>query len=289
MTRHHELPTRRPEFSWADRDVQHWIPGHPYAAHVLNAMHLGLPAGERAFCRVLGSAEAHIEDPAVREAVRGFIAQEAQHARTHARAGVHLAEVNTRVVTAGRLAEGTVHVLFGKKRTHNRYLLVWRLALVAAAEHLTTALGEWIMVRARLDEYGADRDMLTLFAWHGAEEVEHRSVAFDAHAAVQKRGLRLTRMAAMALCAPVTLGMWMVTAQHLAWGDRNLPGRRLLRPAHLRRGADAGVLPDLFALLRGAAAFTRRDYHPHTHVTPETAAAADAYLASDEMQRVLAG
>jgi hypothetical protein len=45
-------------------------------------------------------------------------------------------------------------------------------------------LGHWILVSRGLEEAGADPEMLDLLRWHGAEEVEHRSLVFEVHQAV---------------------------------------------------------------------------------------------------------
>src|SRR3954468_20940665 len=45
--------------------------------------------------------------------------------------------------------------------------------------HYTAFLGDWVLNADELDRRGADPTMLDLLRWHGAEEVEHRSVAFD--------------------------------------------------------------------------------------------------------------
>jgi predicted metal-dependent hydrolase len=50
--------------------------------------------------------------------------------------------------------------------------------MIATVEHMTAVLGDWIL-NADLDGLGADPVMTDLFRWHGAEEVEHRSVAHD--------------------------------------------------------------------------------------------------------------
>jgi predicted metal-dependent hydrolase len=283
------LLVRRLNIDWATRDVQHWIPDRPHASHVASAMHLILPEGERAFCRVLGAAVAHIDDPAVLLQARGFIAQEAQHAKAHALAASRLQELNPAASSAIRLTERCLWVLFGKKRPSKRFVLMWRLALVAALEHLTTALGAWSSAESRYREHGADPLMTTLVLWHGAEEVEHRSVAFDVHANVQRRGIRLTRAVAMLVAAPVALLLWAAVAQRLALNDKTLPRhKRLITPAHLRRGIADGLTPDVIDLVKGACAFVARDYHPSTHIAPNVVAAAETFLAGDEVQSVIA-
>jgi predicted metal-dependent hydrolase len=290
MATHSTPPTRRLNVDWTLHDVQHWIPGRPHASHVSSAMHLVLPEGERAFCRVLSAATPLIEDPALLAEVRGFVGQEAQHARAHGKAGTRLLELNRRAAVARRLTECCLWLLFGRGRPSARIVLMWRLALVAAVEHLTSELGVWAMRDARYREHGADPLVSALVSWHGAEEVEHRSVAFDAHAAVQKHGAHATRVVAMLVVAPVALGLWAVVAQLLACGDKSLPiHKRLVTVAHVRRGIADGLTPDAGVMVSGIRQFLRRHYHPSTHVPPDVVAAAEKYLVSDEAQQLLAG
>ena len=50
--------------------------------------------------------------------------------------------------------------------------------MIAAIEHYTAVLGDFAL-NSRWDDFGADPTMVDLFRWHGSEEVEHRSVAYD--------------------------------------------------------------------------------------------------------------
>jgi hypothetical protein len=52
---------------------------------------------------------------------------------------------------------------------------------IVGIEHYTAVLGQWILDAHQLDEAGADPAMMDLLRWHGAGEVEHRSVAFDVY------------------------------------------------------------------------------------------------------------
>ena len=79
---HHRLEQRKVRFDFADTPL-HWVPGEPEASHIMNSLHLILPAGEFWFCRVYNKALPLVSDPLLAEDVRGFVRQEAQHARAH--------------------------------------------------------------------------------------------------------------------------------------------------------------------------------------------------------------
>src|SRR5271156_6962864 len=57
--------------------------------------------------------------------------------------------------------------------------LLEQISLVSAIEHYTAILGEWVLNSPAHDAIGTDRVMLDMLRWHGAEEVEHKAVAFD--------------------------------------------------------------------------------------------------------------
>ena len=61
----------------------HWIPSDPYSSHFISVIHAILPAGEYFFCRLYNKALPHISDDKLKQDVRGFIKQEAMHARAH--------------------------------------------------------------------------------------------------------------------------------------------------------------------------------------------------------------
>ena len=76
------LQARNVEFDWSDLPM-HWIPGDPFSTHVLNVLHLLLPAGEEWFVETFKEALPLIEDEKLREDVVGFIGQEAMHPNAH--------------------------------------------------------------------------------------------------------------------------------------------------------------------------------------------------------------
>ncbi len=73
---------RRVRFGY-DGTADHWVPGDPHTTHVINVLHLLLPAGERWFGQVYRKALPLIDDPDLARDVKAFIGQEATHARKH--------------------------------------------------------------------------------------------------------------------------------------------------------------------------------------------------------------
>ena len=59
------------------------MPDEPFATHVLNVLHLLLPAGEEFFVEVFKKTLPLIKDDQLRLDVQGFIGQEAMHSQAH--------------------------------------------------------------------------------------------------------------------------------------------------------------------------------------------------------------
>jgi uncharacterized protein len=267
------LSARDVRFAW-DGLPLHWVPGEPVGTHVLNVLHLLLPAGERFFVDLFARALPRIADPDLREQVRGFIGQEAMHAQAHDEVldVLRAAGIDTRPYTDQ--VEWIFERLLGDRGhtgAREQAWLVERLAVVAAVEHLTSVLGDWVLGARALD--GAHPVMLDLLRWHGAEEVEHRCVAFDTLAHFDDSYARRAR--AMLLVAPVMLWLWARGAVFLTTADPTCPRRATWGEA-LALGR-RGVIPPVLGLGRRVARWFRPGYHPRED---GSTARAVAYLAT---------
>jgi hypothetical protein len=277
------IRARRVRFDWSDTPL-HWVPGDPQTTHTINVLHLLLPAGERWFVDVYRQALPLVTDDRLRDDVRGFMGQEAVHSRSHTGVLEHLAAQGLDPAGFTRwvewlFARPLADAPFGRRLPGplQRRWLVRRLAVIAAIEHFTAVLGDWIVTEsAALDEAGADPVMLDLLRWHGAEEVEHRSVAFDLHRHVG--GGFLDRAAAMVVTFPVFMGFWVAGVRYNLRHDPLLSGRaRRLSGRALLAAGRRGVLPTVSSVLRAVPSYLARDFHP-SH--DGDAAAATAYLAA---------
>ena len=148
--------------------------------------------------------------------------QESWHAWAHQVVLDHLAEqgIETKPYTdrLGRTLSVTLGdpPRAGPKRLH-RWWLYRRLADVAALEHFTAMLGQWVLQNRALDNVGTDPMMLDLLRWHGAEEVEHRSLVYDVYQHVS--GNYLIRAFSMLMTTPRFIGWWVAGARYLMAAD----------------------------------------------------------------------
>ncbi|UVE16574.1 metal-dependent hydrolase [Pseudomonas sp. LS44] len=264
---HHRLEQRKVRFDFADTPL-HWVPNEPEASHIMNTLHILLPAGEFWFCKVYNKALPLVTDERLRDDVRGFIKQEAQHARAHDSAlqpyldrhGINSKPFTRRLSwlfdkPLGELPIGD-HAL-GRGLKH--WWLLQRVGLIAAVEHFTCVLGNWIITTDKLDN--ADPVMIDLLRWHGAEEVEHRCVAHDLH--VGLGGSMVMRwfymvIACIALTYLFSAGSGMMMRQDPA--TRRSPGFLRL----WSRLGKRGFLPTPGSIGRAVGRYFAPGYHPRT-------------------------
>lgn len=274
----HDFRPRRVGFDYS-ATPNHWVPDDPHTTHVANVLHLLLPGGEKWFCEVYREALPHIDDERLARDVKAFMGQEATHARAHSIVLDHL-EANgidhtdfTRMVEGGFRLVRVRHApswLPGRLRRYldRRYLLD-QLAGIAAIEHFTAVMGWWVVISRGLDDAGADPEMMRLLRWHGAEEVEHRSVAFDAYVALG--GGYLRRCLFMLLVFVGIFGTWMAGTNHLMRKDPAVRGRASL-PKFVRAGRQ-GRLPTIGMLAGAVPRYLRPGYHPECEGRTEVAVA----------------
>jgi len=284
---------RRVRFDWSDTPLS-WVPGDPFASHVMDVLHLLLPAGEYWFCDVYTKALPLITDRQIEEDVRGFIGQEATHSRAHAAVLDHLESrgLDTRPFT--RRVDCLFDRLladepFGRKppRFLDRPWLVTRLAIIAAIEHFTCVLGIWILAdSSALDRAGADPMMLDLLRWHGAEEVEHRSVAFDLYQHVS--GSYFLRLAALAAVASALFILWRSGTLFFLRNDPEHPDGIYGSIRHYVRVSRTGKLPRLAPLAASVGRYLKPGHHPSREGSTERAlgylATSSAYMKGEGFQ-----
>jgi len=207
-------------FDWSTTPV-HWVPDDPFSTHMINVLHLLLPAGERWFIGVVNEASGLVRDPELSEAIKPFVQQESWHAWAHAAVLEQLAACGIDSGPFTSRLEAWFDKIGSDKPNWPRSLQRWwlhrRLAEVAAIEHFTAVLGQWVIQSRGLDYARADPTMLDLLRWHGSEEIEHRSLVYDVFQELS--GSYLLRCAGMLFTAPALLGWWLYGVRYLMSED----------------------------------------------------------------------
>jgi predicted metal-dependent hydrolase len=229
----------------------HWNGEDILATHMVNALNLLFPAGERYFIRTVRPFLERITDPELRKQANAFIAQEVQHGREHERffdileaQGFGLAPF---LKLYQRVAFGLIEPACSPKL---------RLAVTAAVEHYTAAFAEealcYWLPRARAHPVMAD-----LYRWHALEEIEHKSVAYDVLQAVAPGYAR--RLAGLLIATTTLGGFWFLGTAALLRMDRQARPRKLLH--QLRHGEMLKVL-SRGTMGRAFVRYLRPGFHP---------------------------
>jgi predicted metal-dependent hydrolase len=250
------IPVRAMGFAF-DRDVpRFWLMGSPHATHYSNALNSLFPEGERFFIRSVKHYVDRIgDDPELLERVKGFFGQEGRHGHEHDRWNRILEaqgyEIEAFLSRHARFAYGVLEPSMPPSI---------RLAVTAALEHFTATMAENGLTSELLDQ--AHPVMADLLRWHAAEEIEHRSVAFDVFMKVD--GRHHVRVLGLWIALAALLISWRAAAKHLLEQEAK-------RGTDLRaRGAWARMDPRLRAederrnamFRRAIRAYMRRDFHP---------------------------
>ncbi len=275
------LVPRKVAFDWSQTPLE-WIPGQPFASHFINEINLLLPAGEFWFCRLYNKALPLVTDEKLRDDVQMFVRQEAMHARAHGSALVdylhaHGIETESNTRREDWLFETLLSdELFGRKppKFLERRWLVFRLGIIAAIEHMTCVLGNYALDNKEWEK--GDPVLLDLLRWHGAEEVEHRSVAFDLYKHLG--GGYPSRYYLATIVMPMIFGLWVEGAAHIMRQDPRFQDKKpsVFRPwvwLEWQRVAKTGQLPSLFWLLKNQLPFFSPWYNPVNEGSTEQALA----------------
>jgi uncharacterized protein len=185
-----EIVPRPMNFAFSKATPHFWMDGDPFTTHLMNALSLTFPDGERFFVAAVRDLREHARTPELQQQVRGFLAQESLHRREHDSFNRLL---RAQGVDVDRFY-AEVAALLARPEQNGTPLL--RLAITCALEHFTAIMAEmWLTRDLRLEAHESVRD---LWSWHAIEELDHKAVAFDVYvAAGGSYALRVTTMVAV--------------------------------------------------------------------------------------------
>lgn len=165
-------PRQGLDFDLASDIPRFWFAGNPFKTRLFDAHSLLTPAGEYFFIQCLRAYQDEVSDPGLREAVKNFILQEGQHSMQHRQSNQRLKAQGVDVAAIESYQQQMA------ERARQGMSRSFAMALTAAYEHLTTITAHAVMEHA---EYFTDTDphIFALYAWHCAEELEHKAVCFD--------------------------------------------------------------------------------------------------------------
>ena len=174
----HEFAPRRLEFEIEDALGRDWHGGNAFRTAWFNALSTMFPIGEKFFIDSVRYFRDDIEDPRLRKEITAFQGQEAVHRLEHQRYNETLCRL--RGYDLEKIEAGLRKRLdWARQEIPPRQ----QLAGTVAYEHLTAILANDML---KHDDVLRDADprIARLWLWHGVEETEHKSVAFDVYTAV---------------------------------------------------------------------------------------------------------
>lgn len=211
------ITVRRPRFDLADLP-RWWVGNSRLGTWFGDAGHVFIPLGELFFIDAVKAFRGQIDDDGLRREVASFIGQESVHSRVHEAVWDQLREHGLPVDRYAQL------ITWFRETVGPHLPDELQLATTAALEHYTAAFGRAFLTEDLAAVTG--EEMAALLRWHGAEEIEHRSVAFDVLAEVDAGyGLRLAGLAlgTVLLTTVPLVGVAMFAAEDLRRGRVRSP------------------------------------------------------------------
>ena len=237
---------------------RHWLAGNPAATAISNGINMLFPHGERFFVRSVHHYLDEIKAPDLRAQVNAFFNQQGHHASAHddfnevlRRQGFEIDRFLKRYQRISNWLEAHMPAKIN-------------LAGTAAAEHFTAILADGAFTKGVLD--ALHPSVQQLLAWHAAEEIEHKSVAFDVLQQIDPS--YAVRIAGLAY-ATVSLGMFWVWATTMLLRQEKLGLRATLRQLGAMQKRDP-VIRRVF--IAGIRQYIRRDFHPRQNANEHLAA-----------------
>jgi len=235
-----------------------WLYGNATATAISNGVNMLFPHGERFFVRSVKHYLDQIDDPILRGQVKAFFGQEGRHAHAHDRFNQILRDQGYEI---DRFIEGYKKLsLWLESKTPPKF----RLAVTAAAEHFTAIMAEGAFNQDVLDSCAPE--MRQLLAWHAAEEIEHKAVAFDVLQKIDPS--YALRIGGLFYAAATLGGFWAWGAITLLRQDK-VSFRTAVKDMNSERKRDP-IIRRVF--LRGIRQYLRRNFHPNDNDDKQLAA-----------------
>lgn len=208
---------RRIRFEYPPDTRALWTPRRPEFACAANSVSLMMPAIEPYFIRSVRRAVPDV-DPELRPVVEDYLVQEGQHFSQHVVFNRVLTDRYRSLVGLEARIRATYRWL---ERTRSRE---FSLAFAASSEIMAYSAARWAAQHRHELFDGSDEVTASLFLWHLAEEVEHKSVAHDVYQAVHPTGSRsiATRLGAVMMALALVIAFVVAGTTVMVTAERRL-------------------------------------------------------------------
>ncbi|MBL4867729.1 MAG: metal-dependent hydrolase [Pseudomonadales bacterium] len=222
-----DITPRKPNFGTFQNLNKYWAMGNPAVSFGQSLFSMVIPEGEKFFIRSVNAVRDQVTDPQTLEDIKGFAKQEGIHSKYHIVFNDNLVRHGLNVDRVTRYSKRMFNItekLFSKKAA---------LAVTVFAEHLT-AMGA--AMEFRFPELTEDThpEADAFWRWHAAEEMEHKSVAFDVYK--QVGGSYFTRVGVVFLFGAMsTLFFPVIVAQEYRGFVKNKSSETPIPLSHIAR------------------------------------------------------
>ncbi len=235
---------RRVKLPFEDGFPRYWHGGSAFRSLFWTQLSTAFEPGEKFFIDSARALKSRLDDPALVAEIAEFCRQEghhtAQHLKFDAINAAHGIDVEGCRARYRRVLD----------RARAKLDPMGMLAATVALEHFTAGFAEQYFQKPQLAA-GADPGVHALWAWHAAEETEHKATCFDIYRELD--GGYLQRVTIMIGAWALILWLSLLNTHLLLWHDKQLFTRDTLRGYRYlfgRRGLVSAMLPAFFAYFR---------------------------------------
>ena len=232
---------RRMKFEFEDGFERYWHGGSAFRSLFWTQLSTAFEPGERFFIDSARALRGAIHDPALADELSEFCKQEGHHTAQHLKFDRVNAGMGIDVESCRRRYAAALDPV------RKRLDALEMLAVTMALEHLTSGFAEQYFRRPELSA-GSDPKVAALWAWHAAEETEHKATCYDIYVAAH--GGYLSRVTTLIGAWALILGISLYNTCWLLKRDGRLFTRDTLSGlAYLfgPRGAVTSLWPAFFA------------------------------------------
>jgi predicted metal-dependent hydrolase len=245
------LAARRFDVRYDEQETPRiWVKDDVFLTHWLNAYSMTIPDGETFIVQTIKKYLDKIQDPLLRRQACGLIGQELSHSRGHEQFLQALQSQGFRLSTFRRCTGFLSFKILTPTSTPRQ-----QLAFVVGVERINELFAEITLGSGRLRQ--CDARAGALYEWHFAEEIEHKSVAFDVYQATEGSRFWLGYGVVMA---------YLVNMSYLALACATLlrQDRQLFRLATWRRAFRYFFRDERFfaRMTLGCLQVLKRGFHP---------------------------
>ena len=244
---------RRMKFAFEDGFPRYWSAGSPFKSLFWTQLSTAFEPGEKFFIDSARALKDQIHDPALRDEIAEFCRQEGHHTAQH----IKFDRVNEAMGID--VAGCRRRYAFILRRARKRLNPMQMLAATCALEHFTSAFADQYFHHPDLFA-GADPKVQALWAWHAAEEAEHRATCYDIYR--ELGGSYLDRVVILCGAWALILGCAVLNTIILLHKDRKLFTRDTLAGFWYLFGFGGLVTRLVPTFLR----YFRLDFHPWSDV-----------------------